>query len=219
MKIRINLIIVEVTIEVKKKKNESQSEKALRLILEKKKGKKEELVDDIQDKINKIQKEVKGKVKDDVEELEDQVEELEDEIDRGKPDKPPKPPKPEKKAKRIAILNNQTHQEIKKMEIPIGSESVVTAEGRDAQNNPAPLLAGDVPTYASDTAGVVTLFPTSDGLAVEIVGVAAGACTVTVTGKDAKGGVITGSIDITVPAAEPPLATRIELTPGPVIPV
>lgn len=151
------------------------------------------------------------KLEDKREELEDKREKLEDERE--------KPPKPPKKAKRIAILNNQTNQEIKMDTIHLGSERVYTAEGRDAQNNPAPLLAGDVPVWTVSPTGVVSLFPTSDGLSCEIPSVAAGTCTVTITGKDVKGGVVTGSVDITVPGAEPALATRIELTAGPEIPV
>lgn len=124
-----------------------------------------------------------------------------------------------KKAKRIAIFNNQTNQEIEMDIIHLGNERVYAAEGRDAQNNPADLFPGDVPTWNVSPSGVVTLFPTSDGMSCEIPSAAAGTCTVQCTGKDVKGGVVTGSIDITVPAAEPPLATRIELTAGPEIPV
>lgn len=164
--------------------------------------------------IDKLQKHVK-KLEDGAEKLEDEIEKLADELEELE-DKPGKPPK---KAKRIAILNNQTGQEIKMDIITLGKERVYTAEGRDAQNNPAPLLAGDVPVWSASPTGIVTLFPTSDGMSCEVVAAAAGACTLTVTGKDVKAGSVSGSADISVPGAEPPLATRIELTAGPEIPV
>ncbi len=174
----------------------------------------------LQDQVQKLQEEAKHghieKLKEGLEELEDALEELEDK------EKPPKPPKPEKKAKRIAILNNQTHQEIIMDTIHLGTERVYTLEGRDAQNNPAPLLAGDIPAWTVAPTGIVTLAPTADGTACEVIASATGTggdCTVTATGKNAKGGAITGSVDINVPAAEAPLATRLELTAGPEIPV
>jgi len=123
-----------------------------------------------------------------------------------------------KKAKRIAILNEH-HKEITMDTIHLGSERVYTAEGRDAQNVPRDLLAGDVPIWTVSPDGVVTLLPTSDGLSCEVIAVGAGNCTITCTGKNTKGDVILGTADINVPAAETPVATRIELTAGPEIPV
>ncbi len=189
----------------------------------KKKDKLQKIQDDakkLEDSAEKLEKEAEKsgdpklerkaeEVQEGIEDLRDQLEELEDD------EKPPKP----HKAKRIAIINNQTHQEIKMDTIHLGSERVYTAEGRDAQNNFAELLEGDVPVWTVSPTGVVTLFPTSDGMSCETVSVAAGDCTLTCTGKDVKGGSVTGSADINVPAAEPPLATRIELTAGPEIPV
>ena len=101
--------------------------------------------------------------------------------------------------------------------IAVGNKRTITAKAVDDAGNQRPTDAAPY-TWTANRTGLVSLTPSSDGRQCDVTGLAPGTTKVTAHADADPGPAVTdimGEIDLTITV----LATKLELTAGPEVPV
>jgi len=104
-------------------------------------------------------------------------------------------------------------KQVSDMNLTTTQKEHVVAQPADNHDNPAPVKDGTVPTWASVTPGIVSLFPNDTGLEADVQAIAVGTTDVRVSGLSAKGVAFSSTFSVAVTLAIPE-ATHFKFTFG-----